>query len=55
LKDYASPREARTNLADYFEFYNTRRLHQALDYQTPASIYRLKGKQSTDKSAVFVS
>lgn len=55
LKDYASPREARTQLGDYFVFYNTRRLHQALDYQTPISIYRQKGELSTDKSAIFVS
>jgi putative transposase len=55
LKDYASPREARTHLGDYFEFYNTRRLHQALDYQTPVSIYRMKGEKSTDKNVIFVS
>jgi putative transposase len=55
LKDYASPREARTQLGEYFEFYNTRRLHQALDYQTPVSIYRKKGQLSTDKNAIFVS
>jgi putative transposase len=55
LKEYASPREARTQIGEYFEFYNTRRLHQALDYQTPASIYRLKGDLSTDKNAIFVS
>jgi putative transposase len=24
-----------TGLKDYFEFYNTRRLHQSLDYGTP--------------------
>lgn len=39
LKDYASPREARQGLSRYFEFYNHHRLHQALDYQTPAEIY----------------
>jgi putative transposase len=55
LKDYASPREARTQIGDYFGFYNTRRLHQALDYQTPAQFYFRKGDSSTDKSAVFVS
>jgi len=55
LKDYASPREARTNLDEYFTFYNHRRLHQALDYQTPASIYFQKGELSTDKNPIFVS
>jgi putative transposase len=55
LKDYASPREARTNLEDYLHFYNYRRLHQALDYQTPASIYFKKGGSSTDKLLDFLS
>lgn len=39
LKDYQSPREARQNLNDYLDFYNYKRLHQSLDYQTPAEIY----------------
>jgi putative transposase len=39
LKEYASPRDARRSLADYLDFYNWRRLHQALDYQTPAVLY----------------
>lgn len=55
LKDYASPREARTGLTDYLDFYNYRRLHQALDYQTPASIYFKKGDPSTDKMALLLS
>ena len=50
LKDYASPREARSGLTDYLDFYNYRRLHQALAYHTPASIYFREGGQSTDKS-----
>ncbi len=39
LKDYSSPREARQSLADYLQFYNDRRIHQALDYRTPAELY----------------
>lgn len=39
LNDYASPREARIGLTRYFHFYNFERLHQALDYQTPAAVY----------------
>jgi putative transposase len=39
LKEYTSPREARQSLAEYLEFYDFRRLHQALGYQTPASVY----------------
>jgi len=39
LKDYANPKEARRSLAAYWDFYDHRRRHQALDYQTPASIY----------------
>jgi putative transposase len=39
LKEYASPRDARRSLAEYLDFYNYRRLHQALDYETPAALY----------------
>lgn len=39
LKDYTSPREARESIATYFDFYNNRRLHQSLDYCTPAEVY----------------
>ena len=55
LKDYASPREARSGLTDYLDFYNYRRLHQALNYQTPASIYFKEGGQSTDQFPVLLS
>lgn len=46
LKDYARPRDARQGLAKYFEFYNNRRLHQSLDYQTPAEIYHNRREDS---------
>jgi putative transposase len=39
LNDYANPRDARRSLASYLDFYNYERLHQALDYQTPAARY----------------
>jgi putative transposase len=39
IHDYQTVAEARSSLDRYFAFYNTQRLHQALDYQTPASVY----------------
>jgi putative transposase len=37
--DYLHPKEARYQLAQYFDFYNYRRSHQALEYRTPAQVY----------------
>lgn len=45
LKDYVSPREARKELTEYLRFYNEGRLHQALDYRTPAEVYFPSYKQ----------
>lgn len=39
LRDYANPREAGQGIGEWFEFYNHRRPHQALDYRTPAEVY----------------
>ncbi len=39
LHEYSSPREAREQLTAYIQFYNHERLHQALGYRTPASVY----------------
>ncbi len=39
LHDYQSPREARTGISRYLDFYNHERLHQSLDYQTPAEVH----------------
>ncbi len=42
VKDYASPRQAREELRDYLRFYNEERVHQSLDYRTPAEVYFAK-------------
>ena len=39
LNDYDSPRAARQGLNRYLTFYNQERVHQALDYRTPAQVY----------------
>jgi putative transposase len=39
LADYGSPREARVGIGQYFQFYNTERPHQALDYRRPVDLY----------------
>lgn len=39
LRDYASPRDARSGISDYLTFYNRGRLHQSLNYRTPAEVY----------------
>jgi putative transposase len=50
LRDYQSVWDARHSLAQYFGFYNEERLHQALGYRTPATVYRkLRESSSTDE------
>ena len=39
LKDYQTVREATLGIEAYFQFYNTKRLHQSLNYQTPWEIH----------------
>jgi putative transposase len=43
LKDYAGVGEAVRSLGLYFDFYNHRRVHQALDYRTPAAVHAQRG------------
>ena len=45
LKDYASVTEARTGIDRYLRFYNQERLHQSLDYRTPAVVYLARGSR----------
>jgi putative transposase len=39
LKRYESVPELERGLRAYFAFYNGERLHQSLDYRTPAVVY----------------
>lgn len=39
LKSYASVADAISSLNAYFKFYNNQRLHQSLNYRSPASIH----------------
>jgi len=43
LKDYAGVLAVRDGLRSYFGFYNRERLHQALDYRTPETVYGGRG------------
>jgi putative transposase len=54
LKEYASPRDARRSLAEYLDFYNYRRLHQGLDYQTPAALYCAQMANTYDQPFITV-
>jgi putative transposase len=40
LHEYVTPKDAFHRLGSYFHFYNHQRLHQSLDYRTPAAVYR---------------
>jgi len=40
LKDYQEAADAQRGLKRYFRHYNRERPHQALDYRTPAEVYR---------------
>ena len=39
LRQFDTVSHARAGLKEYFEFYNYERLHQSLDYHTPAQVY----------------
>ena len=39
LRAYENGSQLRRGLAEYFDFYNTQRTHQALDYRTPDDVY----------------
>lgn len=39
LKGYQTMREAESGIAEYFDFYNTKRFHESLDYRTPQQVH----------------
>jgi putative transposase len=39
LRSYQNLQEAQAGLTEYFQFYNTKRGHQSLDYHTPSEVY----------------
>jgi len=43
LNDYTTAWEAEDRLGSYFQFYCHERIHQSLDYRTPAAVYRGTG------------
>ncbi len=50
LRDYQTPGEAYLGLKKYFEFYNTERFHQSLNYQRPYEVYRFGLKKKPEKT-----
>jgi putative transposase len=47
LRGYESVPELERGLAAYFRFYNTERLHQSLDYRTPAEVHAGQRRRGT--------
>ena len=50
LKGYERVPELECGLRAYFAFYNGERLHQSLDYRTPAKVYRCWGQDGPDET-----
>jgi putative transposase len=46
IKDYEHMNDIESGLTSYFRFYDEERLHQSLDYRTPAEVYRGASKRS---------
>jgi putative transposase len=41
--------ELERGLRDYFGFYNERRVHQSLEYRTPADVHRQESRRRLEK------
>ena len=40
LREYGSIEDLEGSLGEFVEFFNSRRIHQGLDYMTPDEVYR---------------
>ncbi len=49
IRGYESVPDLERGLAAYVRFYNTERLHQSLDYRTPAEVHAGQGRKGTTK------
>jgi putative transposase len=52
LKSYRDGKEARTEIGNYFRFYNTERPHQSLGYRTPAEVFTSSTVETTNGGMV---
>lgn len=41
LSEFRSVREAKSGIDEYFEYHNYQRMHQSLNYKTPAEVYKI--------------
>ena len=48
LNDYRNLNELKGGVKLYFEFYNTERYHQSLNYQTPDEVYFSEKRQGSE-------
>ncbi len=60
INDYETVPDAKKGISRYMNFYNQERLHQSLDYETPAEVYFGIDSQNREtsrylKEAIFVS
>jgi putative transposase len=53
LQDLQSVQQAWLGLRDFFQFYNHERLHQSLDYRTPAEVYLNNRSKKTDSTTFY--
>jgi putative transposase len=51
LKEYRSMEDLKTSLKRYFNFYNTERFHQSLEYATPNEMYNSVFKEQLQEKA----